>query len=1722
MKNKILLVIVFFFLIVSNNQAQQIDIDVRVSPPYQLNLDGLTNQLLATVRNTNLEASANNINFRLELYGPKGLRISSNRVFDEDIDLEPGEVRQFIGNDWDALYESSNLTITPIQEKQDIINRQSLRAGKYKICITAFSTITNERLSKGVPSDCADFTVEVPDAPEIIFPIANYKIPQDGSPLHITWQQLNIKTSPTYMVEIVDLTKFPNIYSMEVEGFNYAEKVYQEDEIHAFQHTVEDVDWEVGHQYAVRVTAILGTNNGALSGNKLHSKQVKIMYEGNAIADDDKEVKDTPVPTPKDDDKEEAIVDNTPSNTSVGDTIYVGENGEFPLILSELTGTKAAYEGKGTVFIDWLQARVNVSFKKITLSTDRKLLTGKVIVDIDEDPPTYPKNWALEAAASNTWTNSLTGEVTDWVKGVSGIELPYKSVNEFTTPLSMPFGLNFGEDNRLVVTEMMFTKDKSQFNIIAAKSTPLDWGEPQTIGFIAKEIVFHPASIEPTPKRLELIADVFIDNADNTSYTFIAPVTARTGSYIEWNENGFSKFGLELDIDLSRDWLIPSNDKGTKKVKVNLITQGSDWDDLLFTGDLPKSEIVGSGGVVIEAKNISYDMSDVLNATGITFPKNYQGEKSKLFRGFYAKKMIVKLPEAWKTSSNGALEINASNLILDNTGITINADATNVADFNTTSVVDMAASVDKVHIEIISNSLTDATVNGKIALPITDVKKITNNSKIDYTASLHIVSPQEKAQNKHSYFQLALNATENQEIDFDLIHSKLKLDATSNIVAYIGSDKKTFKADLTGDVNITDIKVGPLDLNSVGMHVENMVLAYDSSPKGGFTFDKDKKMVWTFSSPQKALTSKDDDEGFPISFSEIDYETKTKSANEYLRGALLIESRINLTKNITGKTTIAIVAAIEENNSFTKFTPKYIETNLEKIVVNADLKAVVIDGEINIRKDDPVYGNGFKGALKANFKVPVAQVDAIAEFGKVNNYRYWRVEAGAKFETPIPLAGAVAFYGFGGGAYYNMQGKKNNDKNTSWSNKYTFTPKKGIAGFKVKATLGAPKIETFNSDVEISAQINTGENGGIEKIRFKGEFWVGTGLEKRSEAPITGNVNVDYDFVNSIFDLNASADINKTPITANQIGLQLYVNGTTDKWFFKCGDPFKPNTVNVGLGDLSVGVDSYFMFGNDIPIPNTFTSRFANGYIDALGHDPGFTPTTEATSEGSNAQNGKGIAMGIGYNFTAEGYLHLIDDYYAGAKGTAGTELNLSLLEYPYLKENGYGLNGWQAGGSIGFYASVGSGIYSKKRDKYREEFLLAEFAGGGYVAGRFPNPIWIKGEIAGRAKILCAYDYCLFNESVAVDFEYGEKIEPGPPATNITEAKADTRIIEVRDSTVEDIDKHIIKYVHPETTQSFALKAPIAVKFNVKPNVNFEVEGFNSKIRVFRFDTQVILQEENPISCNKENLYLNVRTNDIGEYLYTASTKLHLMEAQVVENQNNPTTNFQNLNQGYSTSTSNSNTSRENNLAPNTNYTFMVATILQEYSNGKWTSVVFNNKTVEEVVEYTFKTADVGVTSEELSCNQMYQKMRVEEYAKLSEQERDRISYISDDGKCECPRLDADQKLRALVDRDAVAAQESIPHILFEAMTHGQFTNQFNGSVGLGNGFNSDPPLGTTTPVNGNITQMNTMSNGMANQVNMSSYSETTVNYNTVNTATEGSFGTMQEQVAPNQTKGF
>ena len=44
-----------------------------------------------------------------------------------------------------------------------------------------------------------------------------------------------------------------------------------------------------------------------------------------------------------------------------------------------------------------------------------------------------------------------------------------------------------------------------------------------------------------------------------------------------------------------------------------------------------------------------------------------------------------------------------------------------------------------------------------------------------------------------------------------------------------------------------------------------------------------------------------------------------------------------------------------------------------------------------------------------------------AQFGNVNNYQYWFVDAKAIFPTAVPVVSGIGMYGFGGGAWYHMR-----------------------------------------------------------------------------------------------------------------------------------------------------------------------------------------------------------------------------------------------------------------------------------------------------------------------------------------------------------------------------------------------------------------------------------------------------------------------------------------------------------------------------------------------------------------------------------------------------------------------------------------------------------------------------------------------------------------------------
>ena len=272
---KFILTQIVVLLAIVGSYAQQVEVQLQVFPPHQLNLDGLTNQLLATVRNTGSQSIS--VNFRLEMTGPEGLTITSDRVFEEDINLQGGVVKQFRGGDWDDMFESVSLSIAPESERARLEAEQAFREGEYQICLIAYSPNTNAVLSSGAPEDCTDFTVEAGDAPEIINPIPDTEIDLNHAPLHITWMHTNISSgSIEYEIKIADVTDNPGRSDTELFSLGVVE--FQEEGITGLSYLLEeeDIEWIQGHEYVVRVSAM--DADGSISfQNAGHSQPIHFL-----------------------------------------------------------------------------------------------------------------------------------------------------------------------------------------------------------------------------------------------------------------------------------------------------------------------------------------------------------------------------------------------------------------------------------------------------------------------------------------------------------------------------------------------------------------------------------------------------------------------------------------------------------------------------------------------------------------------------------------------------------------------------------------------------------------------------------------------------------------------------------------------------------------------------------------------------------------------------------------------------------------------------------------------------------------------------------------------------------------------------------------------------------------------------------------------------------------------------------------------------------------------------------------------------------------------------------------------------------------------------------------------------------------------------------------------------------------------------------------------------
>lgn len=758
--------------------------------------------------------------------------------------------------------------------------------------------------------------------------------------------------------------------------------------------------------------------------------------------------------------------------------------------------------------------------------------------------------------------------------------------------------------------------------------------------------------------------------------------------------------------------------------------------------------------------------------------------------------------------------------------------------------------------------------------------------------------------------------------------------------------RKTFNMNLNGRLRWTGEDLGIVRNVRMDLRFQGLKFGYNSTATTPMTFDKG---TWAYASEQKTLSD------FPVTIQSMGYVSIAPTSGDLFRGRLQMNMMVNLSENIGGSTRLGMDMVIRNNLSGQKFYPMYGGSVIDSIRVFANLPTVSIDGAVGLRSNHPMYGDGFIGNVSATFQPLNMGVRALAEFGNTNYqngstfYRYWRVQADATIPAPgITFLPGVAFRGFGGGAFYNMNA-------VASGNNLTFQPKKSNFGFRANATLATtPEDDVFNTDVSLTGSFSS--SGGLTMINFNGNFWGGAGLAStsRQRAMLNGTMNASYNFPNKLFNFSTQVNINRPPITTpSPINVALNINGLTNKWYFKMGEPSNMNTIRV----FGVNSYQYLMTGNNIPYPSGFTNTFRNGYRSATGNYP--NANIGSGGVGDKTATGSGFAMGIGFGFNASDSFRLLDGVTLNYTLNAGSELHLALMKYngSCASFNPVGLNGWRATGSLGFYGRAAAGI------RVRDVLLLpdgywnlADIGAGGWVAGEFPNPYYVAGNIAGRVR--------MFED--LIDISFNRSFSAGTRCT-LSAASPDAALAQ-GDAAADQADD-LIKYVTVNTT-AHPVATPIAVRFGLSPDQVFSVTeqqaNGTTRNRTFKLVYTYTLELKETTSNTFNAVNVSVKVNNMGEYTFITPAPATSPAAGVTAGQYNvQNTGFVGGTTQYPPTSSGSSTQSSSNFAfiPNRMYLFKVTATLKERVGNNWVDAKRSNgQTVTRTITRGFTTASAAL----------------------------------------------------------------------------------------------------------------------------------------------------------------
>jgi hypothetical protein len=964
-----------------------------------------------------------------------------------------------------------------------------------------------------------------------------------------------------------------------------------------------------------------------------------------------------------------------------------------------------------------------------------------------------------------------------------------------STFYNLPVGVTGGAEKdpayALLINDAVITEKGGTFTAYMSLTNPFDGSK---LAFEAQNVPFS--------FKGGLIGDIRLVLVTEQKFTICKDVDLRIlpGTYVEWDCNGFKRLKIKGEVEFSSKTFLPANDKGellnnNSRLTAFIETEVKSLNDLTLTFSITPFQIKGVPDITFSCTNLAVDYSDFTNPEAVKFPTNYlssfPGGMETLWRGIYVENATVILgPKFRKKADKAPTTFAANNLIIDEQGFTGMLSATNILTIENGDLGGWEFSIKTLSAEFLANKLTSASFGGDVHIPV-----FKDGSNLTYNAIIDL-------EGKYSF-----TVSPTDSLEFSVLgSSKLVLYKNSFVNVTVEDGKFIPTAVLTGNLSInapfsanskTSLKLANVEFQEMRISTQDPVfnvkyIAISGKTQGAFS-------------------------GFPVSIDKINCRTISAAAR------FSINLKINLVPSgddgFKGETTIVLVA---KRNGL-KF--KYEGIEIDKIRVDiVKANAFEIHGGIAFAKEDPVFGNGFRGDIDAKFgKI---EIEAVAIFGRVNGFRYFFVDGFLAMKPGIP-AGMMNFYGFGGGLYYHMKQKPGSiDPNSMGASRsgVVYEPNEKI-GYGIMASVKFCVVSEKIIDAEAKFEIVFNASGGLNRIAFfGGAKCIVPGVDivpdkikaaaqklagdekldfKPTDAALAVTLMMEMDFEHDVFHAELEAFVNVGPIIKG-IGDQgsagkCVLHIEPKKWYLHVGTQTNPLGMKF-LGFIKVG--GYFMVGHDIPTDLPLNPTLA----EILN----ITPSKAAANRDNNKlATGKGIAFGAGFDINTGDLTFLI--FYASFQVGAG--FDILLVNYPkeaYCKGSTppIGINGWYAKGQAYAYLKGEIGIKIKIFG-IRKKFEILSIAAAALLRAEAPNPLYLEGQAGGRFRLLGG----LISGECKFKVTYGEKCEAVMPTKE--SPLADIKMI--GSITPKDKNKDVDVFVLPQGV----FNIPINKEFNISDNNN-------------------------------------------------------------------------------------------------------------------------------------------------------------------------------------------------------------------------------------------------------------------------------------------------------------